>query len=83
MSPYIPKGRRDEILNKIDSLPQTPGELNYLITLLILSYLKLFPRSYCKYNEVIGVLECVKQEVYRRLIVPYEEKKRKENGDVF
>lgn len=39
--------------------------------------------NYKDYNEVIGVLECVKQELYRRLIAPYEDKKKDENGDVF
>jgi len=39
--------------------------------------------NYADYNEVMGVLECVKQELYRRLIVPYENKKKEENGDVF
>lgn len=39
--------------------------------------------SYHYYNEAMGVLECVKQELYRRLIAPHEDEKRKENGDVF
>ena len=32
-------------------------------------------------NRVIGVLECVKQEFYRRLAGPYEDKAIAENGD--
>ena len=39
--------------------------------------------SYHAYNEIIGVLECVKQEFYRRMVAPYEDKKCEENGDVF
>lgn len=38
---------------------------------------------YAHYNEAMGVLECVKQEIYRRLIAPYEQEKCKANGDVF
>jgi len=30
----------------------------------------------------MGVLECVKQEFYRRRAVPYEEEKIEENGDI-
>jgi hypothetical protein len=28
-------------------------------------------------------MTCAKDEFYRRVVVPYEEKKRKENGDVY
>jgi hypothetical protein len=39
--------------------------------------------SYSKINEVIGVLECAKQELYRRVASPYEDSKKEANGDVF
>jgi len=39
--------------------------------------------NYADYNEVIGVLECVKQELYRKVISKYEDKKEKENGTVW
>jgi len=38
---------------------------------------------YASLNEVIGVLECVKQEFYRKKVVPYEKRKIKENSDVY
>ncbi len=38
--------------------------------------------NYSKANELVGVLECVKQEFYRRQVVPYEEEKIRENGDL-
>jgi len=31
----------------------------------------------------MGVLECIKQEFYRRAVAPYEDKKKEENGDVY
>jgi len=83
--PYIKKERR-EILNSKTQFPEirTPGELNYMIVRLICFYLTQKPRlCYTDYNEVIGVLECVKQEFFRRRINPYEEEKRKLNGEVF
>jgi len=56
------------------------GHLNYCITKLITKAIE--PKSYADMNEVIGVLESVKQEYYRRVVVPYENKKKKQNGDV-
>jgi hypothetical protein len=63
-----------------------PGNLNYLLTKIILEYLNfesVAQPNYTDYNEVIGVLECMKQEIYRRLIAPYEDAKLLTNGDVF
>jgi len=39
--------------------------------------------GYSVYNRLIGVLECVKQEYYRRKIASYEDEKIIENGDVY
>lgn len=58
------------------------GKLNYVITKLCLDYLPDAPR-YVDYNEVIGVLECAKLELYRRAVAPYEDKKCVENGEVY
>lgn len=63
-------------------LPKSPGVLNYSITYLIVQYLK-GRENYASYNEVIGVLECAKLELYRRMVAPYEDKKIEENGDVY
>ena len=80
--PYIEPHRR-VILNNHDDSPQTIGEMNYLITRQLSFWLKGRTESYTSYNEVIGMLECIKQEFYRRAVVPYEENKKKENGDVY
>ena len=58
------------------------GVLNYVFTSLILRWLGDKP-NYAKYNEVIGVLECVKLEFYRRAVSVYEDSKLIENGDVY
>jgi len=57
------------------------GEVNYAITKLLLE--TYGGPSYSIYNRMIGVLECVKLEMYRRAVVPYEEVKCAENGDVY
>lgn len=58
------------------------GEFNYLITSLCIKYLQKYGIKYATYNTIIGVLECVKQEFYRRHVSEYENQKMAENGDV-
>ena len=59
------------------------GELNYLITCLVDDYLRVEGLTYSTLNDVIGVLECAKQEVYRRVAAPYEDDKRAKHGEVY
>lgn len=83
--PYIKQSNRfkfDDILEHLSEHKNiTAGELNYLISSLVWAIFK-DNRSYSKANELMGVLECVKQEFYRRQVVPYEEEKIFENGDI-
>lgn len=84
--PYIAKEKREDLYTEINLLNQdieTIGQLNYVITTLCLKFLQPEQASYADYNQIIGVLECVKQEFYRRACAPYEDKKKEENGDVF
>ncbi len=61
----------------------TPGELNYLITQLLIKYQKQKGLSYQTINDIMGALEGAKSEYYRRVAAPYEDSKIKENGDVY
>ena len=79
--PYIKKEDRIK-LNK-SNISNNSGELNFQITILINNYLERKGVSYTNLNEVIGVLECAKLEIYRRLAAKYEDKKISENGDVY
>ncbi len=63
--------------------PTKPGELNYLITKLVDSFLVMSGVSYTSINAAIGALECAKLEVYRRVAGPYEDKKARINGEVY
>ena len=78
--PYIKQADRQEI--DAGRSPVTAGELNYAVTRLIKNYL-IGNLSYKTLNEVIGVLECAKLELYRRVAAPYEDTKIAENGDVW
>jgi hypothetical protein len=64
-------------------IPAGPGELNYQLSQAIDQYLVARNVSYRTLNDVIGVLECLKLELYRRIAAPYEDRKIEENGDVF
>jgi hypothetical protein len=61
---------------------QDTGELNFQITCLVKRFLGNKP-NYAKFNEAVGVLECAKLELYRRMVAPYEDTKITENGDVY
>lgn len=75
--------------NQAGDIVTYDGEMNYVITRLLLSFyggkgvLGHGNRGYQAYNRAMGVLECAKQEFYRRVIVPHETAKIKENGDVY
>jgi hypothetical protein len=81
--PYIESSRRSRLYPEgIGESAVGPGELNYLLTVIINEYLPMDPK-YHHYNEVIGVLESCKLEFYRRAVAQYEDKKIKENGDMY
>lgn len=82
--PYIKQTDRNKFDDIIEQLyPTTAGELNYIITSIIHQHIKLNGGvSYAKLNEMIGMLECAKLELYRRKAAPYEDLKMEENGDV-
>ena len=87
--PYIKPNQRPAIdallapmLKVFDKYAFRAGELNYVFTKIILGEMDGVVR-YKNIRNAIGELECTKLELYRRLAAPYEQKKLKENGDVF
>jgi hypothetical protein len=81
--PYIPKKQHTSFLASCDKDWENPGQLNYTITNLIINYIQIKGESYQTYNDIIGVLECAKIELYRRKISEYEDAKKQINGDVY
>lgn len=87
--PYVDEERRARLHDELDALldvvdSTSAGELNYIITCVMIDHLKHEKRlGYEKVNTLIGVLECAKLELYRRLVVPYEDLKIEKNGDVY
>lgn len=81
--PYIAQRDRANIDRWLGLLrPKTVGELNYVITRILLAFLPKNP-SYSDFNGIMGVLESAKIEFYRRAVAPYEDNKREDNGDVY
>ncbi|MBW1774099.1 MAG: hypothetical protein JRG79_07335 [Deltaproteobacteria bacterium] len=80
--PYVDKEARVRLDG--GAAPQNAGELNYVITRCVDEYLiQKGSLRYANINEVIGVLECAKLELYRRIAVPYEDGKKEASGDVY
>lgn len=64
--------------------PETPGELNYCITQLLIGYASRgLNLRYDKINDCLGACEGAKAEFYRRVATPYEDNKIIANGDVY
>lgn len=60
-----------------------PGTLNYQISMLCKDYWDDVGHRYQTANDIVGALESAKLEFYRRVVVPYEDEKIKQNGDVY
>ena len=84
--PYISEESKDKVDKGLVALGlsefECAGDLNYAIHQLIAKYIDQNNKSYQTYNDIVGVLDCAKMELYRRLVSDYEDKKMSQNGDV-
>lgn len=64
-------------------LADTPGPLNFLLTMIVKEYLHNHGLSYQTCNDIVGALDNCKDEFRRRVQHPYEDEKIAENGDVY
>ena len=78
--PYIAAYNRQKLT---EGPAVTPGELNYQFTMLISEYMLTQGLTYQSINDIVGALEGAKLEFYRRVVVPYEDAKILENGDLY
>jgi hypothetical protein len=83
--PYIKDEYKNQFLDMFCHIPEmrNSGELNYALTMLCKDYINDKGLSYQTLNDIMGALEGCKQEFYRRVVAPYEDKKIAENGDVY
>lgn len=73
----------DQLADKLRASGQISGHMNYVISRMFWKILQDDGMKYTKANNMIGALGCVKLELYRRFVAPYEDKMIEENGDVF
>jgi hypothetical protein len=85
--PYIKQAYRQEYDLLVKSIVlhdyHNAGELNFLITKMLNEFIAQNGLSYSTLNELVGMLECAKLELYRRVAAPYEDQKKFDNGDVY
>ena len=84
--PYITQEDRKKFELLLSCLPgetpSTPGELNYIISVICSYYVLGKGERYQAFNDVIGALEGAKLEFYRECVAKYEDIKLKENGNI-
>ncbi len=85
--PYINRDRQADFEELVKTARQqridNPGELNFLFSTMALEFLRQHGFNYTQMNAVVGVYECSKDEFKRQILHPYEDEKRKVNGDIF
>ncbi len=70
----------EHMLDFIEAAQLTPGEKNYMLTRMAIA---MTGKRYADHEAVLGRLTAVLLEWWRRVMVPYEDQKIVENGDVF
>ncbi len=92
--PYITQRQRDAFDCAIEQLvadlegvsnDDVCGELNYIFSKIIWSLCGHKTDNVCRYfkiNMILGAMEAAKLEFYRRIAVPYEDQKIRDNGDI-
>lgn len=92
--PYIKPEQRKELDEYIGYLSKKiylktktddlEGVMNYVLTSVLTNTYKLFYEqiSYSCINNMMGILGCMSQELYRRLASWYEDLKIMKNGDL-
>jgi hypothetical protein len=82
--PYILQERREVLDKYLYGLPAeigSAGDLAYVIYRLMLGYWRAAP-SYTRWAELRGIVDDQVDEFRRRVVGPYEDDKRRINGDV-
>jgi hypothetical protein len=83
--PYIRPERRaafDQALESLAGEVENQGELNYCIYKLSCILLQRIGESYENLSLCSSAMEHAKLEWYRKKLVPYEEEKIRQNGDI-
>ena len=72
----------ENLVAELNKKPEdVAGNLNFVVTS-VLKRLIAKNKRYKTMNDLIGALECIKLELYRKVCGSYEELKEAENGPV-
>ena len=81
--PYVEESKRKALDEIVEKLKETgvvvDGDLNYVLFAFCKRHIK---PSYNNYKNYCGELRQCATEIERRLLGPYEDRKRIENGEV-
>lgn len=83
--PFIPKDKRpvlDEILDDAEFDLEPDGKLNYFLVALMLRQRKIKGESYAFYKNFIAEIRDAADEISDLYKLPYEKRKREENGNI-
>jgi len=87
--PYIKDIKRKEFeeagIEDIAEVIEGPGDLNYVISYMAKSMINNSdrPGSYSELSSIRAAINDASDEFYRRVLVPLEDRKIRENGDVY
>lgn len=84
--PYVSKEKRKtlaEVVQAGHAQIVEPGDLNYVVSLLMFGLMRRLGHNYSSMNAVLGAVEAAKFEFYRRVVGPYEDLKARDNGDIY
>lgn len=81
--PYIDPAKREELEPTSVDPADCAGSLNFQISRLVERYVLDNGLRYETLNAVVGALESAKAEFQRRIVSKYEDRKIRENGDIY
>lgn len=79
--PYIIPEVRKLLRDNAEAIDK--GQLNFLISEIMILYLHRKGLSYENISDAIGAAQDAADEMKRRILAPYEDKKIGQNGDIY
>jgi len=90
--PYIKQERRPDLdplleplwneLSAGKTLDEMKGDVNYCFTKILITMLKKFGMGYSNLSAIRAIPQDVHDEFTKQFMRPYEDKKKRENGEV-
>ena len=84
--PYMREAARDYMRGPTQAVADvlcTKADLCYAVAVLMRAYIEQCDRqNWASMSDAIAAVECAKLDFYAMVVQPYEEQKKKANGDV-